>query len=51
MARYVEDITLNKPEDFVYFIMEDYLRKNEFVLSKWKKTEDAYRAGNALVDG
>ena len=36
MARYVKDIVLNKPEDFVNFIMQDYLRKNQFVMSEWK---------------
>ena len=30
MARYVKDITLNKPDDFVAFIVNDYLQKNKF---------------------
>ena len=33
MARYVKDLVLNKPEDFVTFIMNDYLQKNQFVVS------------------
>ena len=35
MARYVKDITLNKPDDFVAFIVNDYLQKNKFVMSDW----------------
>ena len=27
MARYVKNLVLNKPEDFVTFIMNDYLQK------------------------
>lgn len=41
MARYVKDLVLNKPEDFVTFIMNDYLQKNQFVVSEWKG-EPAY---------
>lgn len=50
MARYVKDIVLNKPEDFVNFIMQDYLRKNQFVMSEWKG-EPAWRAGDGVVEG
>ena len=50
MARYVKDLVLNKPEDFVTFIMNDYLQKNQFVVSEWKG-EPAYRTGDALMDG
>ena len=28
MARYVRDLVLNKPDDFVQFMMNDYLQKN-----------------------
>lgn len=49
MARYVKDLVLNKPEDFVTFIMTDYLQKNQFVVAEWKG-EPAYRAG-ALIEG
>ena len=31
MARYVKELVLNKPDDFVQFIMNDYLQKNSFV--------------------
>lgn len=51
MARFTEDLVLNKPEEFVQFMMNDYLQKNQFTMSKWKKTEDAYRAGDAMMEG
>ena len=50
MARYVKDITLNKPDDFVAFIVNDYLQKNKFVMSDWNG-ESAYRAGDGVVEG
>lgn len=50
MAMYVRDIVLNKPDDFVQFIMNDYLQKNQFAMSDWKG-EPAYRAGDAMVEG
>ena len=50
MARYTRDITLNKPEGFVSFMMNDYLQKNQFSMSDWKG-EPAYRAGDAMVEG
>lgn len=50
MARYVQEIVLNKPDDFVQFIMNDYLQKNSFIMSDWKG-EPAYRAGDAALEG
>ena len=50
MARYVKDIVLNKPDDFVQFIMNDFLQKNQFQPGQWKG-EPAYYTGNALVEG
>lgn len=50
MKRYVKDIVLNKPDDFVGFIMNDYLQKNQFAMSDWKG-EPAYRAGDAMLEG
>ena len=50
MARYVSDLVLNKPDDFVRFIMNDFLQKNGFVLSDWKG-EPAYRTGDAVMEG
>lgn len=50
MARYVKDLVLNKPEDFVSFMMNDYLQKNQFAMSDWKG-EAAYRAGDPMMEG
>lgn len=50
MARYVRDLVLNKPDDFVQFMMNDFLQKNSFVMSNWKG-EPAYRTGDAVMEG
>lgn len=50
MARYSKDLVLNKPEEFVSFIMNDYLQKNQFSMSDWEG-EPAYRAGDAMLEG
>lgn len=50
MARYIQDIILNKPDDFVQFTMNDFLQKNNYKLGQWKG-ESTYTAGNALVSG
>ncbi len=50
MARYVRDLVLNKPDDFVSFMMNDYLQKNKFSMSDWKG-EPAYRAGDVMMEG
>lgn len=50
MARFVKDVILDKPEDFVYFIMNDYLQKQKFAMSDWKG-EPAYRTGDGFVEG
>jgi len=50
MARYIQNVVLNKPADFVSFIMNDYLQKNGFTMSDWKG-EPAYRAGDAMMEG
>nr|WP_294492473.1 hypothetical protein [uncultured Mediterraneibacter sp.] len=50
MARYVQDVTLNKPDDFVAFIVNDYLQKNKFAMADWKG-EPAYRAGDGMLEG
>lgn len=50
MARYIQDVVLYKPTDFVVFMMNDFLCKNSFTLSKWKK-EPVYRAGDAVIEG
>lgn len=50
VARYTQDVVLNKPDDFVYFMMNDYLQKNGFSMSDWKG-EPAYRAGDDFFEG
>ena len=50
MARYVRELVLNKPDDFVSFMMNDYIKKNKFSMSDWKG-EPAYRAGDAMMEG
>lgn len=50
MARYVKDLVLNKPDDFVAFVVNDYLQKNKFEMSDWNG-EPAYRAGDGMVEG
>lgn len=49
MARYIRDIVLNKPADFVAFMMNDYLQKNGFSFFKWKY-EAAFRAGDGVIE-
>ena len=35
MARYIQDIYLGQPADFVEFMMKDYLGKNSFSEKTW----------------
>lgn len=50
MARYTQDVVLNKPDDFVLFMMNDYLQKESFSQSDWKGTP-AYRRGDGFIEG
>lgn len=50
MARYTKDLVLNKPDDFVHFLMNDFLKKNQFIMADWKG-EPAYRTGDAMMEG
>lgn len=50
MARYVQDVVLNKPDNFVFYIMNDFLQKNGFEMSDWQG-EPAYRAGDPMLTG
>ncbi len=50
MARYSYDLVLNQPEDFVQFIMNDFLQKNQFTMTDYNG-ESVYRAGDAVVEG
>lgn len=50
MGRCVKYLVLHKPEGFVRFIMEDYLRKYDFRKVMWQKTEPVYRGGIAPLE-
>lgn len=50
MARYVQNVMLNKPNDFVFFMMNDWLQKNSFKASTWKG-ESVYRRGDGFFEG
>lgn len=50
MARHIEQIQLDKPDDFVLSVMNTYLQKNGFVVSDLKN-ESVYRAGHRFTDG
>lgn len=50
MARYTQDVVLNKPDDFVIFMMNDYLQKESFSQSDWKGAP-AYRRGDGFIEG
>lgn len=50
MARYVQEIVLNKPDDFVQFMMNDFIHKYDFSLNNWKG-EPCYRTGDAFMSG
>lgn len=49
MARYIRNIVLNKPADFVAFMMNDYLQKNGFSFFTWKY-DAAFRAGDGIIE-
>ena len=47
MARYIREVELNKPEDFVQYIVTDFLTKHGFKLVEFKG-EMIYRAGDGF---
>lgn len=49
MARYIREVELKQPEDFVQYIMTDFLSKQGFRLEEFKG-ELVYRAGGGLVE-
>lgn len=49
MARYIKEVTLNQPDDFVQYIMSDFLSKHGFNLVNFKG-EQVYRAGGGLIE-
>lgn len=50
MARYQKDLKLDKDEGFVSFMLNDYLKKNQFTPFDYKG-EQVYRAGDPMVEG
>lgn len=50
MARYTQDVYLNKPVDFVEFMMKDYLEKSSFKPKTWKGTP-VFRRGDGFFEG
>ena len=50
MARYTQDIVLNKPDDFVAFMMNDYMTKNSFTQNTWKGVP-VFRRGDGFFEG
>ena len=48
MARYQKDLKLDKDEGFVSFMLNDYLKKNQFTPFDYKG-EQVYRAGDPMV--
>lgn len=50
MARYTEQIQLDKPEEFVLSVLNNYLHKNGFVMYDLK-SESVYRTGERYSDG
>lgn len=49
MARYIREVELKQPEDFVQYIMADFLGKHGFKLVEFKG-QQVYRAGGGLVE-
>lgn len=49
MARYIREVELKQPEDFVQYIMTDFLSKHGFKLVEFKG-QQVYRAGGGLVE-
>ncbi len=49
MARYIREVELNRPEDFVQYIMTDFLSRHGFKLVDFQG-EQVYRTGGGLVE-
>lgn len=49
MARYVREVQINQPEDFVNFMVNDFLTKHGFKYVEFKG-EMIYRAGGGLIE-
>lgn len=49
MARYIRDVQINKPNDFVEYMVNDFLTKHGFKLVEFKG-QTIYRAGGGLIE-
>ncbi len=49
MARYIREIQLDRPDDFVQYIMNDFLQKHGFQLVQFKG-EQVFRAGGGFIE-
>lgn len=49
MARYIREVELNQPDDFVQFIMSDFLGKHGFQMVNFKG-EQVYRTGGGFIE-
>ena len=50
MAKYTQDRYLDKPADFVDFMIKDYLEKTSFTQKTWKGSP-VYRRGDGFFEG
>ncbi len=49
MARYIREVQINKPNDFVDYMMNDFLTKHRFKLVEFKG-QTVYRAGGGMIE-
>lgn len=49
MARYIRDVQINKPNDFVEYMVNDFLTKHGFKLVEFKG-QTVYRAGGGMIE-
>lgn len=49
MSRYIREVVINKPDDFVQYIMNDFLTKHGFKLEQFKG-QQVYRAGGGMIE-
>lgn len=49
MARYIREVQLNRPDEFVQYIMTDFLSKHNFKLVEFKG-EKLYRSGDGFFE-
>lgn len=49
MARYIREVQIDKPNDFVEYMMNDFLTKHGFKLVEFKG-QKVYRAGGGMIE-